>query len=54
MDIQAADGDGYAVTAITFWDGPAGELAPYDYYNTIDFENCECCLVAPPVDVSWF
>ncbi|KAL3873866.1 hypothetical protein ACJMK2_036950, partial [Sinanodonta woodiana] len=45
ISVKAADGDGKAVTGITFWDGPEGQLAPFDYTAPEATDSvCDCCF----------
>ncbi|KAK6174798.1 hypothetical protein SNE40_013376 [Patella caerulea] len=45
FEVQAADGDGNAVTSILFWDGPETSITDYDYTKEPDWtqEICSCC-----------
>ncbi|KAL8577054.1 hypothetical protein ACOMHN_049914 [Nucella lapillus] len=44
MDIQAADGDGNAVTAVTLWDGDTDSVVHYDFTQVVEEEFCMCCF----------
>ena len=44
VDIQAADGDGNAVTTVMLWDGDGDDVVYYDYTHTDDDEYCLCCF----------
>lgn len=41
--MKAADEEGRAVTAVTFWDGSDGDLHLFDHVEQAD-EECSCCL----------
>ena len=42
----AADGDGMAVTGVTFWDGDENDLQIYKHKTKVwnDHGSCSCCL----------
>ena len=52
LDIQAADGNGKAVTSVTLWDGDSEDIIHYDFTYFIETEFCMCCFNEPPKNVS--
>ncbi|XP_060596420.1 uncharacterized protein LOC132750448 [Ruditapes philippinarum] len=46
ISIRAADGNGIAVTGVTFWDGEKGDLHIFNHQARIwhDIGLCSCCL----------
>ena len=49
VTIKAATGEDKAVTAVMLWDGPEGDIMPYDYYPEPDWtlDSCGCCFETP-------
>ena len=52
MDIEAANGDGMAVTSVTLWDGDSDDVIHYDFTYVIQTEFCLCCFDTAPTTVS--
>ncbi|XP_053401006.1 uncharacterized protein LOC123523226 isoform X2 [Mercenaria mercenaria] len=46
LSIRAADGDGVAVTGVTFWDGDEGDMHIFNHKtrNWSELGSCSCCL----------
>ncbi|VDI16055.1 Hypothetical predicted protein [Mytilus galloprovincialis] len=49
VSIQAASGDGHAVTEVMLWEGPVDGIATYNHYRESDWtqEVCSCCFITP-------
>ncbi|XP_076085497.1 uncharacterized protein LOC143056293 [Mytilus galloprovincialis] len=49
ISIQAASGEGYAVTEVMLWEGPVDGIATYNHYRESDWtqEVCSCCFITP-------
>ncbi|XP_052081925.1 uncharacterized protein LOC127719726 isoform X2 [Mytilus californianus] len=49
FEIKAASGEGMAATSIMLWDGPEGEIMPYDHVPEADWSVtvCYCCFENP-------
>ncbi|CAG2210833.1 unnamed protein product [Mytilus edulis] len=49
FEIKAASGEGMAATSVMLWDGPEGEIMPYDHVPEADWSAtaCICCFENP-------
>ena len=54
FEIKAASGEGMAATSVMLWDGPEGEIMPYDHVPEADWSAtaCYCCFENPIPTVS--
>ncbi|XP_053400990.1 uncharacterized protein LOC123541000 [Mercenaria mercenaria] len=52
LSIRAADGDGMAVTGVTFWDGDDGDLHIFNHRTKTwnELGSCSCCLESNTTD----
>ncbi|VDI51286.1 Hypothetical predicted protein [Mytilus galloprovincialis] len=49
FEIKSASGEGMAATSVMLWDGPEGEIMPYDHVPEADWSAtvCYCCFQNP-------
>ncbi|XP_076085507.1 uncharacterized protein LOC143056307 [Mytilus galloprovincialis] len=49
FEIKAASGEGVAATSVMLWDGPEGEIMPFDHVPEADWSAtaCICCFENP-------
>ncbi|XP_076085326.1 uncharacterized protein LOC143056125 [Mytilus galloprovincialis] len=49
FEIKAASGEGMAATSVMLWDGPEGEIMPYNHVPEADWSVtvCYCCFENP-------
>ncbi|VDH98959.1 Hypothetical predicted protein [Mytilus galloprovincialis] len=49
FEIKSASGEGMAATSVMLWDGPEGEIMPFDHVPEADWSDtaCYCCFENP-------